>query len=186
MGMRAVTGAISSLNLIDRKIDCSVIGNTVPKGICGSALIDAIAIFRKLDLIGMFGEINSGETHIQIEGKVYLTQKDIHEFQLAKAAIAAGLKILTAKLSIEIDDIEKIYIAGGFGNYLTIENVVATGMLESEEEVIQKMGNTALLGAKMLLFSKPEILDEILLKIKHINLEGESDFQDIYVEKMIF
>ncbi len=186
MGMRAVTGAISSLNLIDRKIDCSVIGNTVPKGICGSALIDAIAIFRKLDLIGMFGEINSGETHIQIEGKVYLTQKDIHEFQLAKAAIAAGLKILTAKLSIEIGDIEKIYIAGGFGNYLTIENVVATGMLESKVEVIQKMGNTALLGAKMLLFSKPEILDEILLKIKHINLEGESDFQDIYVEKMIF
>ncbi|WP_339741146.1 ASKHA domain-containing protein, partial [uncultured Sunxiuqinia sp.] len=186
MGMRAVTGAISSLNLIDRKIDCSVIGNTVPKGICGSALIDAIAIFRKLDLIGMFGEINSGETHIQIEGKVYLTQKDIHEFQLAKAAIAAGLKILTAKLSIEIGDIEKIYIAGGFGNYLTIEHVVATGMLESKEEVIQKMGNTALLGAKMLLFSKPEILDEILVKIKHINLEGESDFQDIYVEKMIF
>jgi len=59
-------------------------------------------------------------------------------------------------------------------------------MLESEEEMIQKMGNTALLGAKMLLFSKPEILDEILLKIQHINLEGESDFQDIYVEKMIF
>jgi len=186
MGMRAVTGAISSLNLLDRKIDCSVIGNAVPKGICGSALIDAIAIFRKLDLIGMFGEINSGETQIQIAGKVYLTQKDIHEFQLAKAAIAAGLKILTAKLSIEINDIEKIYIAGGFGNYITIENVVSTGMLESEEEVIQKMGNTALLGAKMLLFSKPEILDEILLKIKHINLEGESDFQDIYVEKMIF
>jgi len=186
MGMRAVTGAIASLTLINSKIDCSVIGNTEPKGICGSALIDAIAILRKLDLIGMFGEINSGETQVQIAGNVFLTQKDIQEFQLAKAAIAAGLKILITKLSIELNDIEKIYIAGGFGNYITIDNVISTGMLECEKDVIQKMGNTALLGAKMLLFSKPEILDEILLKTKHINLEGESDFQDIYVDKMIF
>ena len=185
MGMRAVTGAISSLNLIDGKIEASVIGNTMAKGICGSALIDAIAILRKLDLIGIFGEINSGESQISLSGNIRLTQKDINEFQLAKAAIAAGLTILAHKLSIEIQDIDEIYIAGGFGNYINVENVVATGMIELPQEKIRKMGNTALIGAKMFLFSDLEITDLILSKIKHINLEGDPNFQDIYVDKML-
>ena len=162
MGMRAVTGAISSLNLVSGKTEVRVIGNTTPKGICGSALIDAIAILRKLDLIGMFGEINSGEQEIHLAGKVKLTQKDIYEFQLAKAAIAAGLTILADNLSLQLADIETIYIAGGFGNYINIENVVATGMIEIQEERIHKMGNTALIGAKMFLFSGAETTTEIL------------------------
>ncbi len=186
MGMRAVTGAISSLNLVDEKIEAVVIGNTAPKGICGSALIDAIAILRKLDLIGMFGEINSGKERLAISGNVSLTQKDINEFQLAKAAIAAGLMILARNLSIELSEIETVYIAGGFGSYINLENVVATGMIELPEGKIHKMGNTALIGAKMFLFSDMETTNEILSKIKHINLEGDPEFQDIYVDKMLF
>ena len=185
MGMRAVTGAISSINLRDGKMEASVIGNTIAKGLCGSALIDAIAILRKLDLIGMFGEINSGEQSIQLVGKVSLSQRDINEFQLAKAAIAAGLTILAKNLSIGIEDIETIYIAGGFGSYINIVNVVATGMIELPEEKIHKMGNTALIGAKMFLFSDSEITNEILLRTRHINLEGDPNFQDIYVDKML-
>ena len=186
MGMRAVTGAISSLNLVNGKIEANVIGNTVPKGICGSALIDAVAILRKLDLVGSFGEIISGESHIHLAGKVNLSQKDINEFQLAKAAIAAGLTILANNLSIEIDEIETIYIAGGFGNYINIENVVATGMIVLPEEKIHKMGNTALIGAKIFLFSGLEVTSEILAKTRHVNLEGDQNFQDIYVDKMLF
>jgi len=186
IGMRAVTGAISSLNLDDGKIKACVIGNTSPKGICGSALIDAIAIFRKLELIGMFGEINSGESEILLCGKINLTQKDINEFQLAKAAIAAGLVILANKLSLQVSDIEEIYIAGGFGSYISIDNVVATGMIELPGEKIHKMGNTALIGAKMFLFSEQAISDEILSITRHVNLESNPDFQDIYVDKMLF
>ncbi len=186
MGMRAVTGAISSLNLYDGKIEASIIGNTSAKGICGSALIDAVAILRKQDLIGMFGEINSGEKQIHIVGKVSLSQKDINEFQLAKAAISAGMTILANRLSIQISDIQKIYIAGGFGSYINIKNVVATGMIDLPEEKIHKMGNTALIGAKMFLFSELKNTDEILSKTRHINLEGDSNFQDIYVDKMMF
>jgi len=187
MGMRAVTGAISSLSLDDGgQIEASVIGNTSPKGICGSALIDAIAIFHKLELIGMFGEINSGEQQITVSGKINLSQKDIYEFQLAKAAIAAGLTILASKLSIVISDIDEIYIAGGFGSYINVENVVATGMIELPVEKIHKMGNTALIGAKMFLFSDFEITEQILAITNHINLEGDANFQDIYVDKMLF
>jgi uncharacterized 2Fe-2S/4Fe-4S cluster protein (DUF4445 family) len=186
MGMRAVTGAIASIALNEGKIEANVIGNTAPKGICGSGLIDAVAVLRKLELIGMFGEISSGDQEIQLVDKVSLTQKDINEFQLAKAAIAAGLTILARNLSIELSEIETIYIAGGFGSYINIENVVATGMIELAEEKIHKMGNTALIGAKMFLFSDSESTAEILNKTRHINLEGDPDFQDIYVDKMLF
>ena len=186
MGMRAVTGAISSLNMVDNKIVASVIGNTTPKGICGSALIDAVAILRELDQIGMFGEINSGEPHISITGKVILTQKDINEFQLAKAAIAAGLTILANQLSIGLSDIKEIYIAGGFGSYINIDHVVETGMIEVLPQKIHKMGNTALIGAKMFLFADNYIQNDILTKTRHINLEGDPNFQDIYVDKMLF
>ncbi|MDP2339088.1 MAG: ASKHA domain-containing protein, partial [Bacteroidota bacterium] len=185
MGMRAVTGAISSFNLVNGKIETKVIGHTSPKGICGSALIDAVAIHRKLDLIGMFGEINSGEQQIHLAGKVNLTRKDINEFQLAKAAIAAGLTILTKNLEIQLSEIETLYIAGGFGSYINIRHVVETGMIELPEERIHKMGNTALIGAKMFLFSDSRITDEILAKTRHVNLEGDPNFQDIYVDKMI-
>lgn len=186
MGMRAVTGAISSLHLKNGKIEATVIGNASAKGICGSALIDAVAIFRKLDLIGMFGEINSGEMQMKIAGKVVLTQKDINEFQLAKAALAAGLTILCRQLSIEVSDIAELYIAGGFGNYINLEHVTATGMIELPEDKIHKMGNTALIGAKIFLFSDEVLVAEILQKITHINLEGDPNFQDIYVDKMMF
>jgi uncharacterized 2Fe-2S/4Fe-4S cluster protein (DUF4445 family) len=185
MGMRAETGAISSLNLVDGKMEASIIGNTVAKGICGSALIDAVSILRKLDLIGMFGEINSGEDHIHLSGKVSLTQKDINEFQLAKAAIAAGLTILAKNLSIELTDIDTIYIAGGFGNYINLKHVSDLGMIELPEEKIHKMGNTALIGAKIFLFSDQTTINEILSKTTHINLEGDPNFQDIYVDKML-
>ncbi|MCK9414237.1 MAG: ASKHA domain-containing protein [Prolixibacteraceae bacterium] len=185
MGMRAVTGAISSIQLVHNKMNPSVIGNTAPKGICGSALIDAIAILLQQDLIGIFGEINSGEQSISIAGPIRLTQKDVYEFLLAKAAIAAGITILSRNLGIEPSDIHEIYIAGGFGNYIRIENLLATGMVETTEDKIHKMGNTALIGAKMFLFGKGELAKEILDKTSHINLEGFPDFQDIYISKMI-
>lgn len=186
LGMRAVTGAISSVNLIDNKLVANVIGNVKPKGICGSALVDVVAIFRKLDLIGMFGEINSEKTSLYINADISLTQKDINEFQLAKAAIAAGLEILCKTISIQLSDIQTIYIAGGFGNYINVHNIVQTGMIELPEEKIRKMGNTALIGAKMLLFHNDEIVKDILYKTEHINLESDPNFQDIYVDKMLF
>ena len=186
MGMRAVTGAISSLKLGKGKIEASVIGNSSPKGICGSALIDAVAIFRKLELIGMFGEINSGKEYILLPGKVKVTQKDINEFQLAKAAIAAGLTILANHLSIRLTDIRELYIAGGFGNYINIEHVVETGMIGLPIEKIHKMGNTALIGAKIFLFSNLLKCNDILSKTNLVNLEGDPSFQDIYVDKMLF
>jgi uncharacterized 2Fe-2S/4Fe-4S cluster protein (DUF4445 family) len=186
MGMRAVTGAISSVSVEGGKIKVTVIGNTELRGICGSGLIDAVAVFRELGLIGIFGEILSGEGSLTVAGKVKLTQKDINEFQLAKAAIAAGLRILTEELSTDLSEVEEIYIAGGFGSYLNLRHVVETGMIETDEEKICKMGNTALIGAKMFLYENGGLIGGILEKTRHINLESNPDFQDIYIDKMLF
>jgi uncharacterized 2Fe-2S/4Fe-4S cluster protein (DUF4445 family) len=185
VGMRAITGAISSLKLAEGRIEATVIGNVPPRGICGSALIDAVAILKQLDLIGMFGEITSGESHVAITGNIKLSQKDINEFQLAKAALAAGMEILAKTLGIGLSQIETVYIAGGFGTYINIDNVVATGMIEVPGEKIRKMGNTALIGAKMFLFENAGEVNEILSKTRHINLESDPAFQDIYVGKMM-
>ncbi len=186
MGMRAINGAISSLKLEKNEFEATVIGNIRAKGICGSGLIDAIALLRKKKLIGEFGEINSGETSVSIAGDVSLNQKDINEFQLAKAAIAAGFTILAKNLGIMVSDISEIYIAGGFGNYINIENTIATGMINSASDTIHKMGNTALIGAKVFLFAGTEKADEILSKVSHVNLEGDSEFQDIFINNMMF
>lgn len=186
MGMRATTGAVSSFKFTDNKLIANVIGNTSPKGMCGSALVDAIALLRKTETIGMFGEINSGESSIELVIGISLTQKDINEFQLAKAAIAAGLEILCQNLSIQLSDIQQIYIAGGFGNYINSSHLVQTGMIELPETKIRKMGNTALIGAKMFLFQDKNELEKILSKTNHINLESHPDFQNIYVDKMLF
>jgi uncharacterized 2Fe-2S/4Fe-4S cluster protein (DUF4445 family) len=186
MGMQAVTGAISSFTLSDGLISASVIGNTSPKGICGSALIDAVAILRKLDRIGMFGEIISGEGNIHLTGDISLTQKDIHEFLLAKAAIAAGLTILTGKIPGGLPGLNAVYIAGGFGNYINLDHIEATGMIGFPKERIHKMGNTALIGAKMFLFESPQDpIEQILSKTTVVNLESDPSFQDIYIEKML-
>lgn len=185
MGMRAVTGAISSIYLNGTQLISSVIGRTSPRGICGSALIDAVAVLQELGLIGPFGEINSGADSLPIVGSIHLTQKDIYEFLLAKSAIAAGLTILARELSIEPSEIAQVYIAGGFGNYINLGNLLATGMVETTADKIHKMGNTALIGAKMFLFGNGETAEQILAKTSHVNLEGIPDFQDIYISKMI-
>ena len=133
----------------------------------------------------MFGEINSGEEKIKLTGKVSITQQDIREFQLAKAAIATGVQILFNQLKITYEEVDKVFIAGGFGNFLNIENVIRTGLIECEKEKITKFGNTALIGAKMFLFENEDFIQNILEKTTHINLEGDPAFQDIYIEKMM-
>ncbi|HKI88655.1 MAG TPA: ASKHA domain-containing protein, partial [Draconibacterium sp.] len=129
-GMRATTGAISSVMAADDDFICHIIGNVKAKGICGSGLIDAMAVLMRQEKIGLFGEINSGEEKIELSPGVFLTQQDIREFQLAKAAIAAGLQILLNRLRITFDEIDQVFIAGGFGNFLNIQHVIETGLIE--------------------------------------------------------
>lgn len=185
-GMLATTGAISSVSLGAEGISCRVIGNVPAAGICGSGLIDAVAVLLEQEMLGEFGEILSGDSAIDITENVSLTAKDIQEFQLAKAAIAAGLEILLRKLGISPAEVANIFIAGAFGNYINLEKMLQTGMMDFPLDRFHKLGNSALIGAKMFLFSGMEVPEEILAITRHINLESEEDFQDIYVDRLAF
>lgn len=184
MGMLATTGAIASVTDSEEGIRCSVIGNVPATGICGSGLIDAVAVLHEKGKLGDFGEIISGDASLALTGKVSLTAKDIQEFQLAKAAIASGLEILMRKLNVRAADISNIYIAGAFGNYINLEKMLHTGMMDFPLDRFRKLGNSALIGAKMFLFSEMRVAHEILALTDHVNLESEADFQDIFVNKL--
>jgi uncharacterized 2Fe-2S/4Fe-4S cluster protein (DUF4445 family) len=184
-GMRATNGAISRVILSDSKVEFHVIGNEKPRGICGSGLIDAVSVFLHTGQINVTGQIVSGESSLAITETVNLTQKDIYEYILAKSAIASGIHILLSMLGKSNHDISKVFIAGGFGHFITISNAIFTGLLEFPENKIVKAGNTALIGTKMLLFRKDNHEKSVVERIRHVSLESDTDFQDVLVRKMI-
>lgn len=184
MGMTASTGAISSLFNTKGRIDCHTIGNVAARGICGSGLIDAISLFHEIESIDSAGRIKSSDEKIMLEEKVFLTQKDIYEFLLAKGAIASGIEILCSELGIKNQDIESVFIAGAFGNFINLENAVKVGLLEFPTDKITRIGNTALIGAKIALFQDQQDWMEVIQKCQHISLESFQEFQDIFASKM--
>lgn len=186
MGMSAATGAISSVELNDSKINIHVIGNQNPMGICGSGLIDAVKIFIDNNQVDLGGAIIGDVDKLFLCDNVFVSQKDIREFQLAKAAISAGVQILVNKLGKEISDISQVFIAGGFGNYINLNNVSALGMLEINPYKINKLGNTALIGAKMMLFYDDYSFNDLIPILEHISLDANPDFQEIFAQKMFF
>jgi uncharacterized 2Fe-2S/4Fe-4S cluster protein (DUF4445 family) len=185
-GMLATTGAISSVSASGEEYLCRVIGNVPARGICGSGLIDAVAVMLASGKLGEFGEILSGDMALELTREVRLTARDIQEFQLAKAAIASGLSILQRSLGVDPVNMEHIYIAGAFGSYINLENMLHTGMMDFPQDRIYKLGNSALIGAKMFLFSEMDIPERILAMTRHVNLESEKDFQDVFVSKLAF
>ena len=185
-GMRASAGAIYQ---IDEHNNCpKIIGNGKAIGICGSGLVDAMYLFLKQRKIDTSGAITRGVPFLAVAGKIGITDKDIREFQLAKAAICTGIEILTKELNISIDDIEHLYIAGGLGNYLDIDKAIAIGLLEIKDKVkVIKVNNSALLGTRMFLFQNTIHDRTTILNIaQHCSLESHVNFQDIYCEKLFF
>jgi uncharacterized 2Fe-2S/4Fe-4S cluster protein (DUF4445 family) len=183
MGMRAASGAISHVFLRDARLECHVIGNAPPRGICGSGLVDAVATGLDMGVILPSGQLANSARELPIDGPVALAQSDIRELQLAKAAVASGMRLLLKRWGATHDDIEVVHLAGAFGNYVRIESAVRTGLLEIAPCRIQAAGNTALRGAKMVLLS-PDL--EFPGPIEHIPLASEPEFQDTFVACLQF
>jgi len=123
------------------------------------------------------------------EPDVVLTQKDIRQVQLAKAAIRAGIRLLQKKVDIQDCDIERIYLAGAFGNYIRRESAVRIGLLpDMPAERIRFVGNAASSGAKIILLSSQARQDacELARKIEYIEIAHESEFQDVFADSMSF
>jgi uncharacterized 2Fe-2S/4Fe-4S cluster protein (DUF4445 family) len=187
MGMRAITGAITQVGIVDGKFCCRVAGGDRPAGICGSGIVDAVAAALDLGLIAPGGKISGGASSITLAEPVSMTQRDIREVQVAKAAIAAGVRILLDGLGASVGDIAKIYLAGAFGNYVNRDSAHRIGLLLMPSDRVQPAGNTALLGAKLGLFDPGGISDvELVRSIQHVPLNAHPKFQDVFVEEMTF
>ncbi|MEG1824756.1 MAG: ASKHA domain-containing protein [Cloacibacillus sp.] len=203
-GMRASSGAIDTVAIINEEVDCTIIGNRPPKGICGSGLVDAIALMINEKIIetnGKFASLSQGSLYHRMDRRnkrflltnttdpIYITQKDIREIQLAKSAIATGIEIMLQEAGKDLKEVEKIYMAGAFGNYINIHNAQTVGMLPMiSDKKIHPIGNSSGLGA-MKLLCYPQGLKrccEISEMATHIELATHKSFQELFVKNMLF
>jgi uncharacterized 2Fe-2S/4Fe-4S cluster protein (DUF4445 family) len=186
MGMRAATGAIAEVRLREGEFQCRVLGQVAPRGICGSGLVDAVAAGLETGLIEPSGRLAKGPS-LPLASPVSLSQKDIRELQLAKGAVAAGVRLLLEIIGAAPEDLSNVYLAGAFGNYISRTSARRIGLLNFSPEQLQPAGNTALRGAKLALFSSANedgsyaAMREL---IRHVPLKEQ--FQEIYIEEMRF
>ncbi len=203
-GMRATEGAVESLTINPQTFvpSLSVIGNSSPIGICGSGMIDAITEMFLTGVIDQKGKFIRGLTTKRIrdgfegpeflissdEGRdILLTEVDIENILRAKAAIYAGVSLLVKKVGLTLNDIERIYIAGGFGNYLNIEKSIIIGMLpDVPREKFRFLGNTAVAGTYLCLLSEKmrEEAEEIAGKMTNVELSVSRRFMDEYMSAL--
>jgi len=189
MGMRASVGAVSSAQAKDGELVCSVIGDVQPCGVCGSGLVDVVAAALDLNLLDNTGYITGSDERIGVADSITVSQKDVRELQLAKGAIAAGIRILLNTIGASLEDVSCVYLAGAFGNYMNRNSAQRIGMIRFPSDIIRSSGNTALLGAKMALFSNEEKqhrFEHILNRITHVSLSKDPAFQSIFIEEMLF
>ncbi|MDD3987654.1 MAG: ASKHA domain-containing protein, partial [Candidatus Omnitrophica bacterium] len=217
-GTRAQDGAIEKV-FIDKKTlepEVKVIGNGMPVGICGSGLIDGLAQMYKCGIINEIGRINQDIKHLRIrrsllggyeyvlwqqgDESIVINERDIESILKAKAAVAAAIKVLLRECGKDIQDISRIYVAGGFGQYINIEEAVKIGLLPllrdkrgmlARERYIQ-MGNGSLKGAILSALDKSNFEYARVLSrqdIKYVDLmEGNNRavFEDEWINALIF
>ena len=199
-GMRGAAGAVDHVKYEDGKWNYTTVGNKPAVGLCGSGLIDLVAGLLDAGMLDENGVLRSGQEKQGVfilippeqsgnERGIYLTQKDIGEVQLAKAAIAAGIRMLMEKLGITEDEISSVYIAGAFGNYMDPVSAGKISLLPATlVKKVKPVGNAAGEGAKIALVNEKEMLemDELVRKTEFIELAASADFQDYFIDELEF
>lgn len=215
-GSRAQAGAIERIIIDQNDIDIDVIGQNKPTSICGSGLIDAVAVLLDTGIIDATGRFNEPQeltapvTPEKIaqrvttykkepafvlagaenpENRVLLTQKDIRQIQLAKAAIQAGILLLLKEAGYETTHIQQVLLAGAFGNYIQKDNAVRIGMLpDIPVEKIHFVGNAAGSGAHMMLVNRMtrKIAEQLARKIEYLEIAHREEFQTVFTDCLLF
>ncbi len=207
-GMSATPGAIAHVLFSgDSEVKLEVIGNSIPRGICGSGLIDLIAELRKVELINEQGKLltqdnlhyakrvtrdERSQPQFLVSGgdkPIYLTQQDIRELQLAKGAVRSGVDIVLRKWGAAPEDVDVVYLAGAFGNYVRRENVLRIGMLPPFPlEKLKPVGNAAGQGAKLCLLNQGEWIkaQQLAEQIQYCELSYCKGFSDTFIDSLYF
>ena len=206
-GMPASPGAISKVSYEDGAVKTQVVGDVAPIGLCGTGLIDAVALMVRLGIVDETGRLQDAD---EIEGpqaalvgceddrnvfylvpdrSVYITQDDVRNLQLAKAAVCGGVLTMADAAGIDIAAIDTLQIAGGFGAYLNLESAAAIGLFPAELlPRAESVGNTSGEGATALLLSQVarDREEEIACKCDYLELSTSSEFNEFYIEMMEF
>jgi uncharacterized 2Fe-2S/4Fe-4S cluster protein (DUF4445 family) len=188
---------VSAVYALQGEIKTSVIGGGSPKGICGSGVIDALALMKTSGAMDETGRILDGPHTIEVNGApafliaggVHITQRDVRRVQTAKSAIAAGTLALINRAGLVTDDISQVYLAGGFGNYMDGESAIAIGLLsEKFRHILKNIGNAAGAGAGMALVKSEYITEHrrIADVAQHVELSTDAYFMEKYVDCMMF
>jgi len=212
-GMRAAYGAIERVDLQGDDLAYRTIGNGAPAGICGSGLMDLAALCRRTGIIDESGRMLADDKAIDVPGPlkarigaretgaflriaparddswVELTQRDVREIQLAKAAIASGIQTVLHEYGVQPDEINRISIAGAFGNHIRGQDAVDIGLLPRvPADRIHFIGNAAAAGAEAILRSREaRAKAERLAKIvDYVEVAGRPEFQDLFVDCLLF
>lgn len=203
-GMRAGEGAIDNFCIDENKLSYTTVGNKEAVGICGSGVLAMVRELLKNNIINVRGAIDieklkkaydfiafdkSDKPFIKISDDIYFTSKDIRQVQLAKGAILSGILALVSKAKLELKDISKVYIAGQFGKYISVDSFFGVGLLPTEFfGKLEYLGNTALTGAYMALLDKYAIEDMSLLsnKTEFFELSRLDNYDRIFAKALRF
>jgi uncharacterized 2Fe-2S/4Fe-4S cluster protein (DUF4445 family) len=189
-GMLAVPGAV--FKAADGKgtaVAVETVGGEPPQGVCGTGLIDLVALALRRGLVSPQGQIRDPSKAIPVADGIVLTQKDIREVQLAAAAVKTGIRMLLEAEGLSIPDLDEVYVAGAFGSYLDLGNAMALGLLPLvAREKIRFIGNSSLAGARAMLLSmaERERCEALAGRIGHESLARGSAFQSLFVDALEF
>nr|WP_258358562.1 ASKHA domain-containing protein [Moorella sulfitireducens] len=208
-GMRAITGAIAAVGLSDdgREVYWESIGGMPPLGICGSGILDAVAELYRTGVINANGRLDLNHPRVRrpagggpaefllvpaeetgIASDLVVTQKDIGEIQLAKAAIASGTLLLLEAAGLTVNDLEEVVVAGAFGTHLKVESAITIGMFpQLPLSAFRQVGNAAGTGARLALLSMAERRrgERIAREVGYIELMTRPSFQDVFMKSLL-
>ena len=190
-GMPGYDGAVESVRLGDEGVAYKTIGDAEPQGICGSGLVDLLAELRRNGKMSELGVFHDGAREFAFvpERGMSLSRADISALAQAKSANYSGQYIVLRNYGAPLDAISKLYLAGGFANYIDVGNAVDIGFVANlPPQRIVKVGNAALEGATIMLLSGTlrRRIERLAQTIQHIELETTPDFFDIFVEGCMF
>lgn len=199
-GMPASPGAVCEVHMEeDGGVSFSTIAAAPPVGICGSGILDVIRLMLDQGILDETGRLcgsastaktEAGEPAWDLPGTgLRMTQQDIRQIQLAKAAVCAGIQTLLETLGLTCEDIERFYIAGGFGHSMNVESAARVGLFPSALKTrVQLLGNASLSGAVFLLLEPRarDVLDQMRESAGEIPLSGNSTFSEYYIDNMLF
>lgn len=206
-GMRGQEGAIEYLRIENatEAPEISVIGDVPPKGLCGSGIVDTVAQLRSSDLVTVGGRLQgSGRVEVSPEGersyivvekgernserRILFTQKDVRQVQLAKGAILTGASILMGSSGIEVSEVDRLLLAGAFGNYIDPVSALAIGLLPPVGiDRVVPVGNAAGEGAKKMLLSSKmrSLIEQIVSNVNYLELATQEGFAEVFAKSTL-